>query len=86
MTPQEFKAARLRFGLTQVEMAALLGYRHGMRVSVMERGAEPVPYQTAMLIRLLLDPTWRPQGWPRPLPTRPKLDRAGRIHRIRDAA
>ena len=80
MTPQEFKAARLRFGLTQVGMAALLGYRHGMRVSVMERGAEPVPYQTAMLIRLLLDPTWRPQGWPSPRSCRPCRHRRHRRH------
>lgn len=78
MTAEEFKAARLALGLTQTEFAALLGYRHGMRVSVLERGAEKVPYQTGMLLKLLLDPTWRPASFPT-LPTGRKPDRIGRM-------
>ena len=66
MTPVEFKSIRLRLGLTQAELADVLGYPHPMQVSVLERATnpKPVPRHVALLMRAY-DDGYRPDGWPR---------------------
>jgi transcriptional regulator with XRE-family HTH domain len=42
MTGKEFKTIRHGLLLTQAELAALLGYRHKIRISEYERATNPV--------------------------------------------
>jgi DNA-binding transcriptional regulator YiaG len=63
MTPYEIREARRQLGLSQAELAPLLGYGDVARVSEIERG---VRQPNAAVIRLLcayLD-GYRPQDWP----------------------
>ena len=65
MTNHEFRAIRLRLGLTQAELAAVLGYPHPMQVSVLERATnpKPVPRHVALLMKAY-DDGYRPDDWP----------------------
>jgi len=61
----EFAAIRKRLGITQAQLARLLGYRHAMQVSEMERTSnpKPVPRAIALLMRAY-DEGYRPRDWP----------------------
>ncbi|RWN51409.1 MAG: XRE family transcriptional regulator [Mesorhizobium sp.] len=65
MTASEFKEIRLRLGLTQAELAAVLGYPLAMQVSELERATnpKPVPRHVALLMKAY-DDGYRPDGWP----------------------
>lgn len=65
MTAAEFKAIRLRLGLTQAELASVLGYSIAMQVSELERATnpKPVPRLIAMLVKAF-DAGYRPDEWP----------------------
>jgi transcriptional regulator with XRE-family HTH domain len=54
MTPDRFRAIRTSLGLSQVELAAALGYRHTSQISWFETGHRPVPH----LLALLLEAWW----------------------------
>jgi DNA-binding XRE family transcriptional regulator len=63
MTPAEFRAARLAWGLTQVQLAKLLGHPRQAFVSYIETGARPITPPTEALMRAFLG-GHRPEGWP----------------------
>ena len=70
MSPEEIKAARKKLGLTQAQLARVLGYSTdgkvpGMAVSVMERATNPRPLPEAQrrLLLAYLD-GYRPPDWP----------------------
>jgi DNA-binding transcriptional regulator YiaG len=50
MTPEDFRAARLRLGMTQAELAVALGYTHKQVVSAIETGKR----KPGTAVRLLL--------------------------------
>ncbi len=66
MTASEFRTIRLRLGLTQAELAAVLGYPIAMQISELERitNPKPVPRHVAMLMKAY-DDGYRPEGWPK---------------------
>ena len=61
MTPAEFQAHRKALGLTQAQLAQVMGYRGQAGISEIESRAE-VPQQTALLMRAFvlfgLPDTW----------------------------
>lgn len=61
----EFLEIRKRLGLTQSQMASVLGYSVAMQVSELERATnpKPVPRHVAMLMRAY-DEGYRPKNWP----------------------
>jgi transcriptional regulator with XRE-family HTH domain len=61
----EFKAIRKRLGLTQSQLAEVLGYQQLMQVSELERptNPKPVPRAIALLMRAY-DEGYRPKDWP----------------------
>ncbi|PDT76947.1 helix-turn-helix domain-containing protein [Sinorhizobium sp. BJ1] len=65
MDNDEFRAIRKRLGLTQAQLATVLGYPHVMQVSEIERetNPKPVPRHVAMLMRAY-DEGYRPKDWP----------------------
>jgi transcriptional regulator with XRE-family HTH domain len=65
MTGAEFKAIRQALGLTQRQMAGVLGYGHPVRVSEFERQAwpQPVPKRVAAQMASFAA-GYRPPGWP----------------------
>jgi transcriptional regulator with XRE-family HTH domain len=63
MTPQEIREARLRLGLTQAQLAPLLGYSDVARVSELERGVRQPNGAVLCLLRAYLD-GYRPENWP----------------------
>jgi transcriptional regulator with XRE-family HTH domain len=63
MKPDEIFRARLVLGLTQAELAALLGYGDVARVSELERGARQPGGAVLRLLRAYLD-GYRPPDWP----------------------
>jgi len=65
MTNTEFKAIREQLGLTQAQLAAVLGYHGAMAVSVYERATNPRPVP-ALLARLMeaYRDGYRPDNWP----------------------
>lgn len=65
MTPAEIKQARASLGLTQDQLAAVVGIgaRGKQTVSAWERGVFAPSAQTARLIRAYLD-GYRPEDWP----------------------
>ena len=66
MTPQEFRAIRHRLGLTQVQLARLLGYNRSDRISEMERKTNPKPVPGFLdLVMEALDSGFWPKAWPR---------------------
>ena len=60
MTPAQFREARQSLGLTQTELALMMGYTRQASISAMEKNG-PTP-QASLLIRalLLFGP---PDGW-----------------------
>ena len=66
MTQEEFRAIRKRLGLTQAQLADVLGYGGVMSISIMERKSnpQPIPRRLMMLMRAL-DAGYRPPNWPR---------------------
>ena len=63
MTPAEIRSARLALGLTQKQLAPLLGYSHHTQVSVIERGAAKAGDAVVLLLVAYLD-GYRPDDWP----------------------
>lgn len=64
MTPTEFREARRKLGLSQSQLAAVLGYSGGLRVSLVERGERNAGAAVVRLMRAYLD-GYRPEDWPR---------------------
>jgi DNA-binding transcriptional regulator YiaG len=54
MTPTQIKSARENLGLTQPELAKLIGVSRVMTISDWERGVNRVPEKAAKLVRLIL--------------------------------
>jgi transcriptional regulator with XRE-family HTH domain len=63
MSPTEIREARLRLGLTQAELAPLLGYSDVMRVSELERGVRKPGAAVVRLLHAYLE-GYRPENWP----------------------
>jgi transcriptional regulator with XRE-family HTH domain len=65
MTPTEFRATRLRLGLTTTELAAVLGYAHVERVRAYEsvKMNKTVPLALERLMRAY-EEGYRPFDWP----------------------
>jgi DNA-binding transcriptional regulator YiaG len=62
MTPEKVRMARLKLGLTQAELAAVMGIRT-MSVSDWERGIRTPSSQSVRLIQAYLS-GYRPADWP----------------------
>lgn len=63
MTPEAFRAARKRLGLTQAQAADMLGYGSKARVSEIERGIIHPGASVVRLLQAYLE-GHRPQDWP----------------------
>jgi transcriptional regulator with XRE-family HTH domain len=63
MTPAEILRARLTLGLTQAELAPLLGYSDVARVSELERGVRQPGTAVLRLLCAYLD-GYMPTDWP----------------------
>ena len=63
MTPTDFREARRKLGLTQVQAATLLGYGASTRVSEIECGERTPDKCKLRLLRAYLD-GYRPADWP----------------------
>ena len=57
MPGDEFKLIRLKLGMSQSKLAAVLGYRSPMRVSELERATNPlpVPWMVGQLMRAMAE-------------------------------
>lgn len=65
MTPSEFREIRLRLGLTQAELAAVLRIAFATNISAWERQANPRPIPTHIeLLMTAYDEGYRPKDWP----------------------
>jgi len=62
MTPEEFRAARVQLGLTQAELARVLGYGKPIRVSEIERGIRNPSQSAVRLVQAYLA-GYRPEDW-----------------------
>jgi DNA-binding transcriptional regulator YiaG len=63
MSPGEIRAARRSLGLTQAQLAAMLGYARSDRVSEIERGIEQPSAAVRRLLQAYLD-GYRPGDCP----------------------
>lgn len=64
MTSHEFRAIRLRLGLTQAELARVLHYDKPLTVSTYERtNPRKIPTHVALLMTAY-DEGYRPKDWP----------------------
>lgn len=65
MTNTELKRVRTGLGLTQTQLATLLGYASALQISSFERptNPRPVPHILALLMRAY-DDGYRPSDWP----------------------
>lgn len=65
MTNHEFRAIRKRLGLTQAELARVVGYYGAMHISQFERAKNPraVPHLLALLMEAYAA-GYRPTSWP----------------------
>lgn len=63
MTPAELKQARQSLGLTQSQIARLLGYSAQPNYSAVETGAKNPSAAVTRLLRAYLD-GYRPPDWP----------------------
>ena len=63
MTPETFKEVREALGLTQAEVADLLGYGHPSRISEIENGRRK-PGDTVLLLLKAYRAGYRPENWP----------------------
>ena len=61
----EFREIRTRLGLTQAQLASVLGYASALQVSSYEREKNPrhVPALLALLMKAY-DEGYRPENWP----------------------
>lgn len=64
MTPAEIKQHRETLGLTQAQIAPLLGYSATQRVSEIERGTRNPSDAAAQLLQAYLN-GYRPPDWPK---------------------
>jgi transcriptional regulator with XRE-family HTH domain len=66
MTNDEFKSIREQLGLTQVELAGVLGYAKALQISSYERHTNPraVPSLLALLLTAYAE-GYRPANWPK---------------------
>lgn len=65
MTNHEFRAIRLRLGMTQAELARVLRYDRPLTVSTYERETNPRKIPTHVeLLMVAYDEGYRPKGWP----------------------
>lgn len=62
MSPKEFKEIRKRLGMTQAQLADILGYGARVRLSEFERATNPVPIPrlVALIMRAMDETGWRP--------------------------
>ena len=60
----EFRLIRRLLGLTQAQLAPLIGYRHATRVAECEREGAVIPAPVALLMRAYED-GYRPTDWAR---------------------
>jgi DNA-binding transcriptional regulator YiaG len=63
MTPTELQQARQSLGLTQSQLAPLLGYSNKTRISELERGTREPGAAVVRLLQAYLD-GYRPADWP----------------------
>jgi DNA-binding transcriptional regulator YiaG len=63
MTPTDFRAARESLGLSQTDLAPLLGFGSSQGVSNIERGVRNPGAAVALLMQAYLD-GYRPADWP----------------------
>lgn len=63
MIAAQFRAIRIHLGLTQAQLASVLGYGHANRVSAFEIGSREVPHHVALLM-LAYQSGYRPADWP----------------------
>jgi DNA-binding transcriptional regulator YiaG len=64
MTPEKIREARILYlGLTQAELAAVMGLRGANAVSEWENGTRKPSRQSVRLIQAYLD-GYRPKDWP----------------------
>lgn len=66
MTGEEFKEIREKLGLSQSELAKVLGYGATVRISEFERktNPRPIPLHVAMLMEAFRS-GYRPPNWPK---------------------
>ncbi|MER9336021.1 hypothetical protein NKJ06_18860 [Mesorhizobium sp. M0293] len=66
MTPTKFRDIRKALGLTQAQLAEVLGYGHAVRVAEFEgiAGKHPVPPLLDRLMRAY-EAGYRPRNWPK---------------------
>jgi transcriptional regulator with XRE-family HTH domain len=67
ITGEDVKRIRRELGLTQKQLAAVLGYAHAIRISEFERLRNPtaIPVHVAMLMDAI-EKGYRPLNWPQP--------------------
>lgn len=65
MNNRDFRRIRTALGLTQAELAAVLGYEQALTISTYERETNPrdIPRHVAMLMIAYRD-GYRPRVWP----------------------
>lgn len=65
MTNLQFRKIRHRLGLTQAQLAVVLGYEMPLTISTLERttNPRPVPHHVALLMEAY-DSGYRPKKWP----------------------
>ena len=63
MTPAEIRTARETLGLTQGQLAAVMGVRGPAAISEWERGVKSPDGRSVRLLRAYLD-GYRPADWP----------------------
>lgn len=65
MTGHEFHLIRLCLGLTQRQLALVLGYRHPIRISEFERATRPLPVPVRVAAQMrAFAAGYRPADWP----------------------
>ena len=64
MTPSELKQSRQSLGLTQAQLAPLLGYGDKTRISELEVGTREPGGSVVLLMRAYLA-GYRPKDWPK---------------------
>lgn len=63
MTPEEIKAARKALGLTQAQLAQVMGYAYKSYVGGLEIGSSKISAQGERLLQAYLA-GYRPEDWP----------------------
>ncbi len=63
MTPKQIAAARAKLGLSQPQLASVMGL-DPLSVSRIERGVKPPPVRYVRLLRAYIK-GYRPDDWPR---------------------